>query len=186
MRHKYSTRAIIFGRTPLADASAGVVLLTEEFGLIRARAQGLRKSGAKMAQALQSLSTADITLIKGKDGWRLTGAILESAIAQGMDIEKRLCVGRIFELVKRLVRGEHHDILLYGHIHCFIETLPLLTNEEQDAAECLVALRVLHLLGHDGGDLPQSGFETETLAQVRDHRKEYIQRINHALSVSGL
>jgi recombinational DNA repair protein (RecF pathway) len=64
MRHKYSTTAIVLSRTPLAEASALVTLLTADVGLIRARAQGVRKPGAKMASALQTLIESDVMLLR--------------------------------------------------------------------------------------------------------------------------
>ena len=50
----------MLARTPLAEASASLLLLTEEFGLARARAQGVRKPGAKMAGALATLAESDV------------------------------------------------------------------------------------------------------------------------------
>ena len=38
MRHKYVTRAIVLARAPLAESASLITLLTEEFGLVRARA----------------------------------------------------------------------------------------------------------------------------------------------------
>ena len=40
MRHKYATPAVILARAPLAEAGMLATLLTSEFGLIRARAEG--------------------------------------------------------------------------------------------------------------------------------------------------
>src|SRR3989344_8524709 len=76
MQHKYLTRAIVLGRYPVKEAGSTVVLLTQDLGLVRARAEGLRRSGAKLAHALQTLSEVDATLLRGKEGWRLSGAML--------------------------------------------------------------------------------------------------------------
>jgi len=51
MRHKYETRGIVLSRSPLGEANAFVTLLTPELGLVRARAQGVRRSGAKLSAA---------------------------------------------------------------------------------------------------------------------------------------
>ena len=43
-----------------------VTLLTPELGLVRARAEGVRRSGAKLAHALQTLHASDVILVRGK------------------------------------------------------------------------------------------------------------------------
>jgi|CXWL01.1.fsa_nt_gi DNA repair protein RecO len=188
MRHKYGTQALILSRTPIGEASTGVLLLTEDLGIVRARAQGLRKSGSKMASALQTLTLAEVTLVRGKEGWRLTGAIQESSLKDQTDFVKKKCAGRIFELTRRLVRGEHQDAALYRHIRSFVEALPELSQKEQDAAECLVALRILQILGHDAGNIPgrEEDFTSPTLEEAYTRRTELIARINHGIAISGL
>src|SRR3989338_9216530 len=77
MRHKYETRGIVLSRSSLGEANAFITLLTPELGLVRARAQGLRRSGAKLAAALPTLAESSVVLVRGRDGWRLAGAVLE-------------------------------------------------------------------------------------------------------------
>ena len=76
MRHKYETRAVVLFRSPVGETSAFVVLLTSELGLVRTLSQGVRKSGAKLAHALTTFAESDVVLVRGKDGWRLSGAVL--------------------------------------------------------------------------------------------------------------
>jgi hypothetical protein len=112
MRHKYATPAIVLARTPLAEASASITLLTPEVGLIRARAQGVRKPGAKMASALQTLVESDVLLLRGKDGWRLAGALHTNDWFAGLKGRPaRLRAGRIASLLQRLV---HIDIATFA------------------------------------------------------------------------
>ncbi len=81
MRHKYASPAVVVARSPLGERAVLLTLLTGDLGLIRARAEGLRKPGAKLAHALQTFSESEVTLVRGKDGggWRapcfpITGA----------------------------------------------------------------------------------------------------------------
>lgn len=188
MRHKYSTTALVLGRFPNGEVSTKVALLTPDFGLIRAHAQGLRKPGAKMACALQTFSTADITLIRAKDGWRLTGAILNCNFAQILPTASKKRAARVTSLAERLTYGEQTEPHLYPMVLSFIETLPSLTEEEQDAAECLAALRILSALGHDAGDIPGDVlvFQKEALHTVMSERKAFISRINNGIQLSGM
>lgn len=188
MRHKYSTTALVLGRFPNGEVSTKVALLTPDFGLIRAHAQGLRKPGAKMACALQTFSTADIALISAKDGWRLTGAILNCNFAQILPLASKKRAARITSLAERLTYGEQTEPHLYPMILSYLEILPSLTEEEQDAAECLVALRILSALGHDAGEIPGEAitFDKDSLETITKERTAYISRINNGILVSGL
>src|SRR5580692_963366 len=106
MRHKYATTGIILSRTPIGEASAFITLLTPDLGLVRARAQSIRKPGAKLAAALQTFSESDVILVRGKDGWRLSGAVLARSWFTELNAPARLRAGRITNLVLRLVHGE--------------------------------------------------------------------------------
>ena len=188
MRHKYATNGIVLARYPLGEAASLIVLLTSEFGLIRVRAQGLRKPGAKLASALQVLSQSDIVLIHAKDGWRLTGALLERAWFQDLPQITHERAGRTASLLLRLVRGESSDPALLTSYLEYLSVLTSLTEEEHDAAECLSALHILHILGFDAGTLPGTNgeYSSEVLKEVQDNRQDIILRINRGLQASGM
>jgi len=189
MRVKYSTDAIALGRLPLSEASALVTLLTAEFGIIRARSQGLRKPGAKMGAGLQTLAESDVTLLKGKEGWRLAGSILVKDWAHELARPARLRAGRVAELLLRFVQGESNDQVFFTIFVHFVSALPALSEEEQDAAECLAVLRILRALGLDAGEIPGKGdddYSDTARAAILKNRKEYIARINKGIAASGL
>jgi recombinational DNA repair protein (RecF pathway) len=145
MRHKYSTRGVVLARTPLREAGATVTLVTEEFGLVRARAEGLRKPGAKLAHALQALDECSVTLVRGKEGWRLSGALLEKNWFTELSRSARLRVARVVSLFLRVAPGDEQGSVLYGIFHTFLEALPGASEELQDAAECIAALTWAYL-----------------------------------------
>lgn len=183
MRHKYVTTALVLARTPLKESAALVTLLTEEFGLVRARAEGLRKPGAKLAHALQTLDRCEVTLVRGKEGWRLSGAILEDSWFKRLKRPERLRAGRVAGLLLRLVHGEANDPSLFVVFTEFLETLPDLSEEAQDTAEIMTALRVLFILGLDVGVLPQVGIYE---ALLPEKRRELVMRVNRGIAASGL
>ncbi len=201
MRHKYATTGIVLSRTPIGEASAFVTLLTPDLGLIRARAQSVRKPGAKLAAALQTFSESDVILVRGKDGWRLSGAVLgRQWFTELPKTPMRLRAGRTTSLILRLVRSDSHNesstdssesaAPLFNVFYEFLKALTTLeTDAEADAAECLAALRILRITGVDAGDIPggETGdYSTETLSPITAHRSDYIVRINHGISASGL
>jgi recombinational DNA repair protein (RecF pathway) len=197
MRHKYASPAIVLSRTPLSEASALITLLTSEVGLVRARAQGVRKPGAKMASALQTFVECDVTLLRGKEGWRLAGALHTNDWFAKLERPARLRAGRIANLLLRLVHDETSDSasneIFFNIFREFLSALSQtngpLDETEQDAAECLAALRILHALGVDAGDVPGTvtgNYTSEILEQVADNRADLILRINRGIAASGL
>ncbi|MCI0597622.1 recombination protein O N-terminal domain-containing protein [Candidatus Parcubacteria bacterium] len=186
MRARYDTEAIVLARSPLSEASALLHLLTPDFGLVRARAQGLRKSGAKLSCAAQTLAHTHALLVRGKEGWRLSGAVLiENKLAK-LSEPARLRAGRIASLFLRLVHGEIHDSKLFHVFSEFLDALPTLSEKDADAAECLAALRVLSVLGLCAGDIPSGAYDSATLSTIHADRRSYIVRINHGIAASGL
>jgi DNA repair protein RecO len=188
MRHKYSTSALVLGRTPVGEESLSASLLTEQFGLIRARSQGARKRGSKMSAGLQTLSRSDVTLLRGKDGWRMAGAVLETNWSRELDKDARRRAARVLELADRLIRGEHEDPELFMLLCAFLVSLAGQTEEDQDALETLVVVRLLHLLGLDAGDMfgETNDFSMTAIHGAREARTDLIARINHGIASSGL
>lgn len=183
MQHKYVTRALVLGRHPVKEAGASVTLLTEELGLVRARAEGLRRSGAKLAHALQTLSEVDATLLRGKEGWRLSGAVLIRPWFSELSPAARLRAGKRASLILRLVQGEVVEASLYAMYRELLQTLLTGDESEQDSAELLATLQTLSLLGHDDGSVPT---REELQALSKDERRTLIARINRSLESTGL
>jgi DNA repair protein RecO len=191
MRQKYSTQALVVGRRPLGEVSTVIMLLTEEFGIVRARAQGLRKSSAKMGAALQTFAFSEVVLLRGKDGWRMTGAIGEKNFAKELDGPARMRAGRITDLLQRLAQNDHREPDIFLLITTFMQKLTELQSREEDlsdAAEILTALRLLQLLGFDAGAIPGTlvDYSDTVLAETTSKRTELISRINNSLAQSGL
>lgn len=175
-------------RRAQGEANADVYLLTHEFGLVRGRAQGLRKSGAKLAPALQTFAESDVTLVRGKDTWRIAGGALVENWAEKLESSARVRAGKIAQLILRLVHGESNDPSTFFIFKSFLESLSGISPEEADAAECLVALRLLRTLGLDAGDIPgeETAYDAATLAEVTRSRSALIARVNRGLAASGL
>jgi DNA repair protein RecO len=188
MRHKYATPGIILSRAPQAEASLTVAVLSEDFGLVRARVQGVRQPGAKLASALQTLSESELTLLHGKDGWRMLNAVLTENWFTVLSRDARARASRIAQLMLRLVQGQTNDPGLFHMFRTYIKTLPALTDEEADAAECAAALRVLSILGLYAEKLPSDEllFAQEYLDEVRANRRDIVMRINQGIIASGL
>ncbi len=189
MRHKYETHGIVLARSPFGEANIFTTLLTPDLGLVRARAQGLRQSGAKLAPALVTLAESEVVLVRGREGWRLAGAILEENwFVRLQYASSRVRAARVCHLLLRLVAGETHDPALFPLIKELFHALVVLPEDMHEAAEMLAALRLLAALGLDAGEIPSGApaSSPEMLALVAKDRMKYVTRINHGISASGL
>jgi DNA repair protein RecO len=179
MRHKYQTRGIILSRTSVGEANASIAILTADIGLVRARAQGVRKSGAKLAAALATFAESDVILVQGKEQWRIAGAVLkENWFLRMHTAATRTRAARICNLLLRLVAGETRDVFIFPIISNFFESLASLPEEKHEEAEILAALRILTALGLDTGKIPEEISEK--------NRASFIQRVNRGIEASGL
>ena len=189
MRVKYNTRGIVLARTHVGEATTLVTVLTPDLGLVQARAQSLRKPGAKLAHALTTFAESELVLVRGKDGWRVAGAVLgENWFVKLGEADARARAGRVSGLLLRLVAGEAPDAKLYPIINSFFEALATLPADAHEAVEVLAALRVLAALGLDSGDIPSDTtlFALPLLDTVFAERSRYISRINTGIAASGL
>ncbi len=186
MRHKYSTPAIVLARYPIAEGSAACLLLTPELGLVRVRVQGVRASGAKLASALQTFSECDATLVRGREQWRLAGAVAVENWFRKIPAGSRERAGRIAALLLRLVQGETADERLYRVFAGFLGSLAALPEHEHETAEALAALYILSALGLDAGELPDAESYGKAAFNALGERSSVIGRINRGIAASGL
>lgn len=189
MRHKYETRGIMLSRSSVGEASSFITLLTSELGLVRALAQSVRKPGAKLAAALATFAESEVVLVRGKDGWRLAGAVLgESWFKRMTSPRAREAAVRVSGLLVRLVAGEAQEAGLFPVMRGFFDALAELPDDAYESAEMLATLRILAALGLDAGDIPgaPADFSPAVLVTVMKDRSSSIARINRGIEASGL
>lgn len=185
MRHKYATRGIVLGRTGIGEANALVSVLTEDVGLVYARAQSLRRSGARLSATLQTLNECDLALVRGKEGWRLTGAVLVTPWFQILSAAARTRAGRGVGLMERLAPREAPDTSLFSVLQALLVAFEREEEEHYDALELLAALHVLSVLGLQA-DAPPDLFSKTAIQEVSENRAVMLTRINKGIAESGL
>lgn len=145
----YTTNALVLRRAPSREADAIIWLLTEDFGLIPAVAQSVREERSKMRFSLQEFTHAKVSLVQGREIWRITGADIEKAYVEGTPQQTRELFGRIVSLVTRLVPGENIDANLFSICQEGFEAAKKDTDEDTLALlELVIVARILHALGY--------------------------------------
>lgn len=190
MYEKYQTEALVLGNRELGEADRMIVFFTRDFGLVRARASSIRAEYSKMRYAVQDYARAEVSLVKGKRGWRLAGATaLKSATGS------RKCIStfaRIAELTIRLVHGEEQNDYLFAVLAEAHEALMREDVEASATIEIVCVARVLYALGYLSTEaletalFTHTAYEHEHVLEAETKRDQILSSINKAIAETHL
>lgn len=158
--HIYTTKGLILSARHLREADRVYSILTRDLGLIRATALGVRKESSKLRGILEPISLASVSLVRGKEYWRITSVELIERVRAKPEILRPLA------LLDKLVQGEAHHAELFDAVErgLMVETV----SEEQFVAQML-----FHL-----------GYLKET--DLTLEKKDLVKAINSGLEASHL
>lgn len=214
MYHLYHTPAVVLGGTPVGEGSRMVELFTREFGLLAARAQGVRLARAKLRYHLTDFSYTDAWLVRGREVWRLANALSRANFytllsknppptpsfrkgggnGGGFSPNKQAVLARAARLLRRLLPPEGKHEKLFDAVVSMASFL--CTHECTDAeirdAEILLALRTLYHLGYLGEPrefldvAAGTEFDAADIGAVLPLRRQLVSVINSSLRLTGL
>lgn len=150
MHNIYTTKAIIIKSIPIGEANKLYFLLTKDLGFIKATAQGIRLAKSKLKSSLQDFYCVNISLVKGKEIWRITSVENTRQIKLIGNIDKISIIKNIFSLLLRLIHGEEKNEKLFECLEEFYQFI-FDNNLELDNLkdlETLTVLRILYNLGY--------------------------------------
>ncbi len=185
--HKYTTEAFVISSRNYGEADATFFLITPDLGSIWARAAGIRKEESKLRYSLEIYSRALVTVVRGREVWRVTSA---ESISLARHIE---CVARVFSLLDKLIHGEDKvsDV--------FYIIVDLFTNLDEfggghiaiESIELVTVLRILFALGYVGendvtNDFLINKITTESIIDIQKYKVEILKIINTSLHSTHL
>ncbi len=185
MHHIHRTRAFVLNSFPFGESDKQLLLLSEEYGLIRVRAQGIRKEKSKLRQSVQQYSNCDIALVHGKAGWRLTNAAFRFNIISNIENEEmRIVIARVLDLISRMVVDEESEDHLYDIVFEFVNLAKKNGEVNVQVFENIFLLNILDRLGY----IDSKPFEniTDYNSINEKQQKEMVQMINRGIRESGL
>ncbi len=160
----HTTKGLIISQRALREADRVYSIVTRDFGLIRATATGVRKGHSKLRGLIEPISLASVSLVRGKEYWRLTSAELIERIDSTEELLKPLLV------LEKLVQGEAPNQELFDAVE---KMLTPSVNKDEMFEIRLVSIILFHL-----GYLKEEDLKLE--------KKELIKAINHGLEASHL
>jgi len=191
MHHKYNTEAFILKSLHHKDADKIYFLFTEDFGLIRAKATGVRLLKSKLRYHLTDFNCLSISLVRGKEYWRIVGAGHSVDFSKNKKIEKEVIdfYGKIFSLVLRLVQGEERNSELF-----FAIKGSLLKAENAgipSGLEYLSVARIMRSLGYfktEGfeGLFESHNYDENVILLAKSISGKIIKEVNKSLNETNL
>lgn len=196
MYHKHTTFAFVLNVSPSGEKNHFITLFTREFGMIRAKAQSVRVADSKLRYALQEYSYIEVSLVKGKDIWRITNALPIYNIYFELKEKKEIlmAIARVFSLIKRLLPDEGSEIYIFNDIEAICENAQNVeyTKKAIETIEWLFVIRMMCFLGYSHKEQFENicddkvDWTNEYLDSVIAHKSNAILAINQALKASQL
>lgn len=145
----YTTEAIVVGSYANNTADKSFLLFTKEAGMLYAGARSVREERSRQRYALQDFSLINVSLIKGKTGWRIGSVDSEANIFNRAESrEARGSVVRLLKLLRRLVQGEEPHPTLYDEVVEALEYLIRADVASRSLVEEVIYARILYELGY--------------------------------------
>lgn len=191
--HVYTTGAFVLSARNIGEANRFFLLFTRDLGLVHATAQGIRKEISKLRYSLQQFSLSEISLVKGKDVFRITSSKPIDNFYFSLASEKREVGVRVFSLLRRLIQGQEPNEDLFDKVLAGMEFLRN-TNLDQKKIldfERVLVFRILDSLGYIEKDLDvellfSGQWNQAVLQKVADKRRVVVFSINRSLAESHL
>jgi hypothetical protein len=134
---KYTTSAIVLDAYDQGEHDRMFKLFTREYGLVMAHARSVRKLTSKLRAHLLPGKLTLVTLVKGKEIWRLVGA-------EGQK-DKGEIVHEAAKILRRFIKGEGEHAILYDRLQDFFDVYPFVQSSK---AKVLLYYIVLVDLGY--------------------------------------
>ena len=190
----YHTTGIVMGIANRGEANRVITILTRDLGLVRATAQGIRKTESKLRFGTQQLSLCHCDFVLGKEYWRLIGV---ESVATGNDLvlhtELWNAWNRCAALLARLVPTDEVHAELYDAIYdAYQFSLQHAETLDPVAFEHVLVLRILTYLGYwstandDEHELLYAPLSKDTFEQKQDFLRTYTKAINEAIRTTDL
>lgn len=191
--HVYHTEGLVLRSIDTGEANRFVDVFTKELGLIRAVAKSVRRERSKLRYSLQDHTVLVVSLVRGRDVWRITGAKETTSVYLALreDKDKLTLFAHIALLLRRLLHGEEKNEQLFDIVMSCISYIRenVLSSRDLKGVEYVTVLRILRSLGYISGAeayLVSTLYTPSFLEMVLDNEKKIVREINHALTESHL
>lgn len=175
----YTTKAIVCGSFDSNTADRSFLLFTRRAGMLYATARSVREERSKQRYALQVFSLINISLVKGKSGWRIgsvesTGNLFSKAQTR----QTRGSVVSIMKLVRQYIHGEETNHELYDEVSKGLDFLIALPSAASLTSwETFIKARILYQLGYIAPSMEVERLFVANLEAVKEEDVNNLQTL---------
>ena len=141
----HTTEALVLSSAGVQDADKLFWLFTEDLGLLFASARSVREEKSKLRFALQDLSLTNVSLVRGRGLWRITGA--QECGAPRLEHATAQVFGRVAVLARRLIPTDEENVDLFT-ILCNTRSALVENVDSVEVIESVAVARMLYRLGY--------------------------------------
>jgi recombinational DNA repair protein (RecF pathway) len=134
---KYVTPCFVIEGYDQGEHDRVYKLFTREFGMITVHAKSIRKLESKLRAHVLPRSVSLVTLVQGREVWRLVGSEEQHIDVQG--------IHDVTALLKRFIRGEGEHKVLYDRLIDFLKTV---SKYDQKMSRVVLYYLILVELGY--------------------------------------
>lgn len=193
MSSVYQTQCFVLRSFVFGESNKTLILLTENFGVIKITAQGIRKVQSKLQPLIQDFSFSEVAMILGKQGWKLTNAKIIKNFYYLLEKEKIEVLAKIFGLIFRLIPEEEPHSEIFEIVKKTTSFMEKISVEKKilTYVELISVLKILYQLGYVGENLDLQKYLKEDLnleffVNFERDQKKCLQVINLAIRESHL
>lgn len=188
MHTLHTTEAFILQAYPQGESNKVYKLLTRELGLLYAHGQSVRELKSRNRYALQTGEMSEITLVRGRETWRITGA--QTGSEKTIPLAQQIYKKRILHLIGRMVPIEDTSEQLFDVLKSGNSAFHAFGEQYASLIEVVTVLRLLDILGYVARPLSDpliedflgtTAFSMELVEQAQAQKQTLIVRVNNAL-----
>ena len=117
---KFTTRALVLNQYTSDENDVILKVFTEEFGVIFVVAKSLKKKDGKLKAHVRKYHFTNLTVVKGKEVWRLTGASELAIMLKLRNADRKSLIPEIAKLIDRLYHGSEKHVELFHRVFSLI------------------------------------------------------------------
>lgn len=190
----YTTSAYVCGSFDRNTSDRHYYLFTREAGMMLASAKSIREERSKHRYALQNFSRVEVSMVRGRQAWKITGTSAEKNLYfTSTDRVRRGVILRVTQLIQRFIRGEERDPELFDYVVTGLEDMLTDTERRPAVYEQIITFKLLHALGYVADDpviseviAAPSAKEAYQVASQKEKQERLRSAIDHALYISDL
>lgn len=191
--HVYNTEGIILKRKISGETDTILYVLTKDLGLIIAKAQATRTIQSKLKGSLQEYSLSNISLVKGKNSWKITNAsLIKNFYFENKKYAQKI-ISQVSSVLMKMIPGEDPSKEIYRIVLGGFNALEDTSESNISSLETLLVFRIMKELGYIVLEdrtkkyiVEKNNWATNFLEEVKVDMVKIVEAINKAIKESHL